>query len=142
MKTNFEVIDNHALESAARYIDLHNNFDFVGIEYNFAKREVRLEWGKSPESWVDINEPSKLVFIHQEVSFLRIIEQEENSSIIDATCLGELTFFPSTSRSINSEIVSQRKPNLEDDILYFFENGSLIRIHCEQINLSLIEDST
>jgi len=31
MKVNFEIKDNHALTFSGRFIDLHNNFDFVGL---------------------------------------------------------------------------------------------------------------
>lgn len=47
MKVNFNIKDNHAIEIAGRLIDLHNNFDFVGFDYNVADREIKLHWKKS-----------------------------------------------------------------------------------------------
>lgn len=137
MKVNFDLKDNHSIEIAGRHIDLHNNFDFVGFEYNVADREIKLHWKKSSRSWVDKNEFSSLVLTHKGVSFLRVIEQKENSKYEDDSCLGEITFFPSNVREINDSIVSQPKPNNGDDILYFIENGQVIRINCEQIELGI-----
>jgi len=137
MKVNFDITDNYALSIAGRHIDLHNNFDFVGFEYDVADREIKLRWEKSGGDWVDKNEFLSLVLTHSEVTFLKIIEQDEKSIFDDNSCLEDITFFPSTEREINDCIVSQSKPNDGDDILYFFENGKRIRIHCEKIELSV-----
>jgi len=142
MKVNFDIKDNHAIEIAGRHIDLHNNFDFVGFDYNVADREIKLHWKKSNGEWVDKNEFSSLVLTHKGVTFLRVIDQDENSNYEEDSCLGEITFFPSTAREINDSIVPQQKPNDGDDILYFFENGQLIRIHCKEIELSVNVDKS
>src|SRR5690554_6853482 len=140
MKVNFDIKDNHAIEIAGRHIDLHNNFDFVGFDYNVADREIKLHWRKSGGDWVDKNEFSSLLLTHKGVTFLKVIEQDEKSTYEDDSCLGEITFFPSTTREINNNIISQTKPNDGDDILYFFENGQLIRIHCKEIELIVNTD--
>ncbi|WP_231390110.1 hypothetical protein [Sphingobacterium pedocola] len=140
MKVNFEIKDNHALSTAGRFIDLHNDFDFVNFDYNVAEREIKLHWKKSNGDWVDKNEFSSLVLTHRGVTFLRVIEQKEKSIYEDDCCLGEFTFFPSAAREFNDSIVSQPKPNDGDDILYFFENGLVIRIHCEEIELAASSD--
>jgi hypothetical protein len=142
MKVNFDIQDNHAIEIAGRHIDLHNNFDFIGFDYNVADREIKLHWKKSSGDWVDKNEFSSLVLTHKDVIFLRVIDQDENSTYEDDSCLGEITFFPSTAREINDSIIPQKKPNDGDDILYFFENGQLIRIHCKEIELSVNVDKS
>lgn len=137
MKVNFDITDNHALSFEGRHIDLHNNFDVVGFEYNLAAREIKLNWKKSSGDWVDKNELSSLVLLHKAVTFLKVIDQDERSNYDDDSCLGEITFFPSTDRELNDSIIPQSKPNDGDDIIYFFENGQHIRIHCEQIELSV-----
>ncbi len=140
MKVNFDITDNHALTLAGRHIDLHNNFDFVGFDYNIADREIKLHWKKTSGDWVDKNEFSSLILTHKTVTYLKVIDQDENSTYEDDSCLNEITFFSSTAREINDSIVSQSKPNNGDDILYFFENGQRIRIHCKQIELSVNVD--
>ncbi len=136
MKVNFDITDNHALNFNGRHIDLHNNFDFVGFDYNIANKQLKLSWTKSKGNWVYKDELNNLVLVHNSVTFLTITDQDENSSFEDDSCLGEITFFPSTAREVNDSIVPQQKPNDGDDIIYFFENGQVIRIHCEQIELN------
>ena len=137
MKVNFDITDNHSLTISGRHFDLHNNFDFVGFENNIEDKEIRLHWRKSKGEWVDSNEFSSLVLIHRQVSFLKVIEQDAESSSDDGSCLGEISFFPSTAREFDDSILPQSKPNDGDDIKYFFENGQRIIIHCEQIELNL-----
>ena len=53
MIVNFDITDNIILNYEGRAIDLHNNFDFVGFDYNVAERQVKLSWKKSSGHWVD-----------------------------------------------------------------------------------------
>jgi len=92
MKTNFNILDNYAIEITGRLIDLHNNFDFVAFNYNVADKEIDLHWKKSSSEWVNKNELSSLVLIHTGVDFLRVIEQD-NSIYDNDSRLGEITFF-------------------------------------------------
>ena len=93
MKVNFDIKDNHALEIPGRLIDLHNDFNFVGFDYNVADSEIKLHWKKSNGDWVDKNEFSSLVLTHIGVTYLKVIEQDEKSTYQDDSCLGEITFF-------------------------------------------------
>ncbi len=142
MKVNFDIKDNHAIEFAGRHIDLHNNFDFVSFDYNVSDREIKLHWKKSSGDCVDENEFSSLVLTHKVVTFLRVIEREEKSIYEDDSCLGEITFFSSTAREINDSVIPQIKPNDGDDILYLFESGLQIKIHCQEIQLSINVDKS
>ena len=139
MKVNFDIIDNHALNLEGQHIDLHNNFDFVGLDYNVANRAIKLNWKKAIGEWIEINEISSLTLVHKSVTFFEVIDKGENKNHEDATCLAEITYFSSTSREINDEFILQSKPNKNDDIIFFFENGQRVRIHCEQIELTINE---
>lgn len=137
MKVNFDITDNHALNFEGRHIDLHNNFNFVGFEYNVEYREIKLNWKKLSGDWVDKNEFSDLVLTHRAVTYLKVLDIEEKSNYEDDNCLGEISFFPSTEREFEDCIIPQSKPNDGDDIKYFFENGQKIIIHCDQVELNV-----
>jgi len=137
MKVNFDIKDNIALKFEGHYIDLHNNFKFIGFDYNVNERELKMSWTKSNGDWVKENELSSLILTHKLITFLTITYPERKENFDDDKCLGEITFFPSSSREINDSMTNQAKPNDEDDILYFFENGQFIIINCEQVELSI-----
>jgi hypothetical protein len=42
MKSNFKIEDNYALTYEGRHIDLHNNFNFSGYDYDIFKRRIIL----------------------------------------------------------------------------------------------------
>ena len=127
MKTNFEGI----------HIYLHNNFDYFNFDYNIEKREIKLFFRIHIGEWVSETEIKSLILKHKNVNYLKIIEQDENSKFEDDCSLSEISFFPSTLRELNESIVPQKKPNEKDDILYFFENGQLIRIHCDEVLIEI-----
>ena len=137
MIVNFDITNNSSLNYEGRDVDLHNNFDFLGFDYNVAEKQVILRWKNSSDHWVDRNEISNLFLIHKTVNYLMVIEQDENSTYADDSCLGEITFVPSTLRDLNDIIVPQSKPSEDDDILYLFKNGQRIRIHCKELELSV-----
>ncbi len=117
MKVDFEIIDNSVLNHNGRHIDLHNNFDLVGFDYNVQNREFKLYWIKSNGEWVHKNELNELTIIHKGVNYLKITNPDDKSTFEDDVCLGEISFFPSTAREINDSIIPQLQPNDGDDIL-------------------------
>lgn len=133
MIVNFEISDNYALNYEGRHIDLHNNFEFVGFDYNVPDRKIGLSWKKAIGSWVDQNELLTVSLIHTGVTYLKVVEQDENSIYEDDCCMENITFMPSTFREENDSIIPQPTPNDGDDIMFIFENGQRIRIHCNRI---------
>lgn len=140
MITNFEITENYALSFEGIHTDLHNNFDFVSYKYNVRDRNLKLSWVKSKGEWVNKNELPGVFINHESVSFLNITNQDDENKFIDAHCLSEITFFPSTLREINNSFTSQSKANVDDDVLYFFINGQFIRIKCERVILSVLRE--
>ncbi len=136
MTANFEIEENYALSYQGRHIDLHNNFDFVGYNYNIADRQLTLTLTKSIGDWVKENEFSKLLLIHSNVFFLHTAyDNKEYEYPKDDNCLNGISFFPSSDRQINNGVIPQNIPKDEDDIIYIFETEHFIRIGCDMVEL-------
>lgn len=136
MIVNFDLKDNIALSYNSRHIDLHNNFDFTGYHYNIAERQLILTWTRSFGEWVREDEFEKLTIIHFNVFFLNIgYDNKLLEFPEDDKCLGEISFFPSSYREINNEIIDQNKPKDGDDILYIFQTEHFIRVGCDNVEL-------
>jgi hypothetical protein len=135
MKVNFEIEDNYAVQFQSRHIDLHNNFELVEIRY--LQNLIEIEFKKSEGDWVGQDEPNELLFLFKEVSFKYEEEGEDHLFPEDWKVLGDLSFFPSNMRNVNNGIMLQKLPNNEDDILFYFENGRMIRINCEEVELRI-----
>lgn len=135
MTTDFDIEGNYALRQDGLLFDLHNNFDLSDFHYNVKTREFIITWIKTSGEWVKSDEADELTVRHRNVSFLTISDRDTDSNSDDDKTLGDISFFPSTSRDINDSVIIQARPTTDDDILYFFENGQLIRVCCETIEL-------
>lgn len=136
MTTNFEIEDNYALVYQDQLIDLHNNYDLAGYEYQVAKRELRIKWTKSTGEWVSQDEPATLTIIHQDVFYYNIgYDNEIYEFPDDDKCLGAISFVSSEERESNDQLTSRVEPAENDDILYIFETDHCIRVGCRSIVL-------
>lgn len=134
MKTNFEIEENYAVQLNGTHIDLHNNFDFIGLS-KFGKNIV-VDFKRTTGDWIKNNEFKSLKFEFKNV-FYEYFEDGDNEALKEDTeRLGENTFFPGDSREINDGIIPQFKPKMNDDLIMFFEDGRVIRIGCEEIKLT------
>jgi len=138
MTVNFRIEDNYALTYKGQHIDLHNNFNFIGYNYIVADRQLTLTWTKLIGEWVSENELSRLTLIHSNVFFINInYDSKEYQYPEDDNCLGNISFFPSSYRQINNSHTSQDTPNDGDDVIYYFETESYIRVGCDRIELKI-----
>lgn len=136
MKTNFEITGNYGVTIDGRLIDLHNNFDLVSFHYAISTRHFEIKWIKGKGDWIKKDEINELTLTHKNVTFLTIGTADENSRTEDDNCLGDISFFPSSSRDINDSVVSQNQPSEDDDILFILESGRTLRVCCERIELT------
>tara|TARA_Y100000588_G_C13936624_1_gene788210 strand:- start:50 stop:463 length:414 start_codon:yes stop_codon:yes gene_type:complete len=134
MKTNFEIEENYAVQLIGTHIDLHNNFDFIGLSKN--GKTISVNFKRTNGDWVKSNEFKNLNFEFKNVSYEFYEDGDLEALKDDKKRLGEITFFPAESREINDGIIPQVHPNETDDLIMFFENGRVIRIGCEEINLT------
>lgn len=134
MKTNFEIENNYAVQLNGTQIDLHNNFDYIGFSKN--GNNISVDFKRAKGDWIKIEEFKKLNFEFINVSYENHEDGDQESSKEDTESLRSITFFPANSRKINDGIISQAKPKDNDDLIMFFEDGKVIRIGCEEINLT------
>jgi hypothetical protein len=136
MKTNFQIRNFIEIEYGGRTFDLHNNFDFIGYNYQPSIKSLTLNWQKTPGDWVPHNEITNFSILHQDVSFLNIaIENGDNSGVVTMD-LTDLTFYPSSERETNNCLLDQVSPKEGDDILYIFEDDMFIRVGCSEVLLT------
>jgi len=134
MKTNFKIEENYAVQLNGIHIDLHNNFEFKSITEN--DNQIQIEFIKSNGNWVRVNELEYLNFICKNISYRYIDSGNNDEFPEDGNTLSSITFFPSSTREINDGIIDKNKPSEKDDLIFLFENGKIIRINCEKVELT------
>jgi hypothetical protein len=130
MKTNFLITDNYAFTFNSKLIDIHNNYDFEGYQYEVKENQLKLFFIRRNDDWVDRKEPFKLILNHKNIKEY-IIENE--SEEFDRSVV-EVTFFPSYEKFDDSLMV-RIEPEENDDIIYIFESDQILRIVCKEVIL-------
>ena len=137
MKSNFKIIENYALELNGKHLDLHNNFDFAGFSFDVRSRQLLLKWMNSEERWVPAGNPQGLELTVNEVSFLRVTPRANEFPFTEDTCLMDITYYPSSERQEDENVIWQELPNPNDDLILRFQSGQIIRVKGENIQCDL-----
>jgi hypothetical protein len=137
MLTNFNINSDFSVSYEGHYFDLHNNFDFVGYDYEIAARRLTLTWVKSPDEWAKSEKFSKIEFVHFGVYFFKSSLNEgvtEGSS--DDQCLEGMSFIPGIDKdSDDIFFIDQPQPIDGDVIMYAFVTDRFMRVGCDEIEL-------
>ncbi len=72
MNRNFEIVDGIYLVQESHELDLHNNFDFKGLDYSVEERFLALRWRRSNGDWVSSGTPKALTVEFKGVSEFRL----------------------------------------------------------------------
>lgn len=140
MKVNFEIEDNYAISFKGKHIDLHNNFDFLGFEYDVTKMIAILRWEKSTEEWANKETIKRLSIIHKNVSYLSITPRDAEMPTTEDSCLKDITYLPIEFRTHKEEFILPTKlPEPNNDIVYRFHSEQFITINCHEIELIITE---
>ncbi len=134
MKTNFEIKENYAVQLNGVHIDIHNNFDFIGLRKH--EKNIIANFKKTKGDWVKNEEFKNLRFEFKNISYEYYEDGDFKAEIEAHEELSNITFFPSDLREINDSIIPQSKPKTNDDLIMFFEDGKVIRIGCDEIELT------
>ena len=130
MQTNFKLYKNHAVQINDDIFDLHNDFAFLGFDYNVASRQLILKWKKLDEQWVRHEMPKTLDIILEHLEFLKIFPRDSEIQFAEDDCLRDWTYYSSELRDSveDNECVSPSEmPGPENDVIFKFESGLIIR---------------
>ena len=108
-----------ALEYGDLYLDLHNNLDFVGLEYNLLERTLLLKWVKSSGEWVSSNTPERVVLAFHGVNLFKSKERDSSIPFTEDNCLESIGF-------IHNQLIEE---------LEGFSSASPLE-HTEHLNIS------
>ena len=134
MKSNFKLIDNYAISFNGHFIDLHNNFDFVKMARNTEKNTVSLFWKKSSGKWASKSTINK-VELH--IIGVNYFNEISGSNSKDKDTLMDATYYPKSLRSENDTVTSSQEPQEDDDVIFKFEDGRIIRLNGALIEASI-----
>lgn len=126
-KINFLVDSNYALDVGGQHIDLHNNFDFKGLEYSTNSNQVCLSWIKSVGDWVPTDEVEGFKIIFENALLLKV--------------QGSISEVPSTRKNLSfigylhpedvelmDGCLDESEATSDHHMIFVFENNFAIKI--------------
>jgi hypothetical protein len=87
MRLDFEIKDGIYLALPPHELDLHNNFDFCGLDYSVEHRTLSLHWRRSTDDWVPDGTPASLSVEFREVSEFRFLPRDPKFPFTEDDCV-------------------------------------------------------
>ena len=140
MRINFDIDTWYAISYRGRHIDLHNNFHFTHLEYNVQEMSLTLKWARGVGNWIKDNELSSLTMVHRQVSYFKVIPRDPEMPLTEDNCLESITAFPSDWRDEDGSLSDECTLSDDNsDIIYKFQSDQIIRVACDEIELTIAE---
>ena len=87
MQRDFEIKDGIYLAQPPHKLDLHNNFDFCGLDYSVEQRTLSLHWRRSTGDWVAGGTPASVSVEFREVSEFRFLPRDAELPFTEDDCV-------------------------------------------------------
>jgi len=89
---NFSWSESIYLKDDSIEYDLHNDFDFIEINYIIETQSVTLKWKRGTGNWVNQNQPDLIVLIISNVSQFEFKPRDSEMPFTEDDCLESFGF--------------------------------------------------
>lgn len=93
MKRDFEIVDGIYLVQSKYELDLHNNFDFLGLTYSVENRTLLLNWHRSDGERVASRTPESVNVEFREVSEFRFMPRNAELPFTEDDCVNTFGYW-------------------------------------------------
>lgn len=87
MIEDFSIKDGIYLVHGGHCLDLHNDYDFTGVVYSVAERQVTLKWMRGGGDWVRASLPAELELVFEGVSRFQVMPRDPEMPFTEDDCL-------------------------------------------------------
>ncbi len=92
MKRDFEIVDGIYLVQSSHELDLHNDFNFLELNYSVENRTLSLSWRRSDGEWVAPGTPESVTVEFREVREFRFIPRNEKLPFTEDDCINSFGY--------------------------------------------------
>lgn len=93
MKRDFTISNGIYLEQAPYKLDLHNDFEYVGLTYSIESRTLVLEWRRRQQEYVSPNTPRSLRMLFSQVSEFRYLPRDATLPFSEDDCMNSFGYW-------------------------------------------------
>lgn len=138
MKRSYEIISGIYLVQDGYELDLHNNFDFVRLDYSLVERRLLLLWKRSNGNWVSSNTPKTLTIEFTQVSEFRFMPRDPEIPFTEDDCLDSFGYWVDEDWANGVVLVG---PAQEPDPKWLtaieFMSGAVLAVQAESSNAAM-----
>jgi len=135
--TNFKVEENYAIFSDGKFLDLHNDFDFVGFDYDSQTNCVKLNWVRAKHTTENTHVFNVTLRCHSTRLF-KVELPEDQYDDTSAKTLEFLGFLHPDDLDVMSGCLLQEEANDDYHLILRFESGCAIKIYGSEVNCELV----
>ena len=136
---NFAVSeDNISVIYNDEYLDLHNNYDFIGHQYNVSKRSIVLNWVKGKGDWVNENDPNQVNLVFTDVYLFKSKERDNEIPFKD-DCVSNIGFLWNDLIEQMEGYTTHEPKNECNHLNIEFESGMALKVGAKSSHLDLVK---
>ena len=132
MQSNFS-FDSVILVQDPYRLDLHNSFNFVGLNYSIAERSLVLQWQRGDDPWVQAGAPAAVSVTFSEVSEFRFMPRDNEMPYTEDDCVADIGYWKDEDWL---EGIILTDGEMEPDWLraFVFQSGAMIAVQAASMS--------
>ncbi len=135
MRRDFDITDGIYLSQAPHELDLHNNFDFLGVDYSVETRKVELRWRRVKKHGVPAGTPQSLVVSFGEVSEFRFMPRDADQPFSEDDCMTTFGYWTDEDWAEGVIVIaSDKEPDPQWLTAVEFMSGAVIAVRASFAN--------
>src|SRR5687767_9311737 len=133
MRTTFEIDGTIGIGLPGEgCLDLHNDFDFIGFEYQPTDQKARLSWRRGDGDWIAKRRPTEFFLLFAGVRSFTVRKRDTEMPFSEDSCLQHVTFAPADFADDYDAIFPTYRA-LEEHLSLAFMSGFGVKIWAESV---------
>jgi hypothetical protein len=129
MDLDFSLEAGIYLVQSPHRLDLHNDFDFRGVEYSVASRRVRLEWQRGAGEWIAAGTPAAVGIEFRDVSRFQFQARDPGMPFTEDDCLASAGWWVDEEWCTGAMILDPGvAPEPDWSFAFEFQSGAIVTV--------------
>lgn len=136
-RMNFSIEKNSSITVDGSSLDLHNDYDFLELNYEPRVSKVSLLWKKVEGDWVKETLSQKLRIVFNQVSIFKTQVNVDSNEQVDRLTLSFVGYLHPEDIDTMDGCLDELESNDSYHIIFGFENGLAIKLYSEEVKCLL-----
>ncbi|MCO7188531.1 MULTISPECIES: hypothetical protein [unclassified Pseudoalteromonas] len=135
MNRDFDIDAGILFVQEENELDLHNDFNFIGLNYSIEHRTVTLEWRRLEEEWVSEAVPKSLRIVLAEVEEFRFIPRDSEMPFSEDDCISSIGYWVDEEWAQGVVVLDgSNPPEPEWPLAVEFMSGAVVVVQASRAN--------